>query len=123
MFITVYTYRAKHGSAWATIRLHEELGAHPAWRGPGFHSSELLQSLEDPQDFVEISRFEDERSARETTRKREFTAWYARLLETLELGPSYGHFQTAVRSETGPAGRPEPEAASNTGPGGEHGYP
>jgi heme-degrading monooxygenase HmoA len=98
MFITVYSYRAREGHAQTTIRLHLELGRNPAWRGPGFLCGELLQSLENPSEFVEIARFESEQAAREVVRRREFTAWHARLLETLDLGPSYSHFHIVVQS-------------------------
>lgn len=122
MFLTVYTYRARKGYVEATIRLHDELRRNPSWRGPGFITGELLQSLEDPQEFVEVARFEDEHSARETTRKREFSAWYARLLETLELGPSYSHFRIAIEVEMAPAGGHTAPRRPVPGAGGQHGH-
>jgi heme-degrading monooxygenase HmoA len=110
MFITVYTYRARAPDPERTIELHFELSRNPAWHGPGFVSGELLQCLEDPQEFVEITRYEDEHSARETTRRPEYTAWCARLMETLELGPSFSHFRRAVQSQPDPS--PAPRAAT-----------
>jgi heme-degrading monooxygenase HmoA len=51
---------------------------------------------------VEVTRYEDEHAARETTRQPEFTAWHSRLLETLELGPSFSHFHSIVQSQPAP---------------------
>ncbi len=116
MFITVYTYRTRADRSETTIELHRELGHHPDWRGPGFLSAELLQSLEDRQEFVEITRFSDEALARATTRRSQFLAWRSRLLETLEEGPSFSHFHSVAGfHDASPEVRPV-ETPSGDGP-------
>jgi heme-degrading monooxygenase HmoA len=107
MFITVYTYRARSGESEAIIAIHEEWGKTPDLAFPGFFTRELLRSLEDPHEFVDVLRFESEPAARDAERSGAYAAWYSRLLERLDAGPSYSHFHTVCvsRSVTPPADR------------------
>ena len=102
MFITVYTYRAKPGMEEVTIALHTELSQYPVWHGPGFLSAELLQSLEDPLEFVEVTRLKMNALPGRRPASRNSLPGIRVSWRLLELGPSFSHFHSIVESRARP---------------------
>jgi antibiotic biosynthesis monooxygenase (ABM) superfamily enzyme len=89
LFVTVFTYRAKAGRENSIVALHEEWRRDRLSRALGYLSGELLRSMKDPRDFVDIARFESEEALRAVAADPEQDVWYRRLASLTEAEPVF----------------------------------
>ena len=99
MFVVVCTYQAREGEEDAIVALHEDWQRALRSRARGYVSGELLHSLQDPQAFIAIARYEDEASARATAADPEHMAWQRRLASLTEVGVIYDECRCAWQSD------------------------
>ena len=94
MFVTVYIYQTKEGHEQAVEALHQ------GWcqrlrKTRGCLSCELFNNLDDPQEFIAITRFESEQDVWAAIETPEYHAWYGDLVRLVEAGPSVNHYRLA----------------------------
>jgi quinol monooxygenase YgiN len=102
MYVIVYTYRAHAGQEDAIVALHESWERDRRVRITGYLSGELLRVIQDPQAFIDITRYEDAATVQVVSADPEYIAWQQRLASLTEstvLGEAY---DCAWRSEIAP---------------------
>lgn len=99
MFVVACTYQARKGEEDAIVALHEDWQRTLRSRARGYLSGELLHSLQDPQAFIAIARYEDETAARAIAADPEQVAWQRRLASLTEVGLTYDECRCAWQSD------------------------
>lgn len=84
MFVMVSSYRAKAGEEDAIIALHEHWQRNQGVKA--YLSWELLQSVENPREFMDIAHYLSKELARTAVSDLEREGWYERLASLTENG-------------------------------------
>ena len=88
MFIVVCTYQARQGEEDAIVALHEDWQRTLRARAAGYLSGELLYTIQDPQTFKAVTRYESEAAAQAIANDPEQIAWQRRLLSLTDAQPT-----------------------------------
>jgi len=89
MFMVMSTYRAKAGEEDAIIAMHENWQTGQSVQAKAYLSWELFRNVDTPQDFIDITHFENEESAAAMIHHLDQDAWLSRLVSLMEGAPVY----------------------------------
>jgi hypothetical protein len=87
VFVIVSTYRAKIGEEDAIIALHEDWQRNQSQKSSGYFAWAVLQSNNEPRDFITIAYFSSKEIAQATLDDLKQDVWYFRLVSLLEVKP------------------------------------
>lgn len=93
MFVIVVTYRARAGEEDAIMALHEDKAQ--GFEASRYQSWQLLRKMDEPQEFISIAQFADEKLAQEAMQGLQKDEWYGRLVSFMEKSPSPIHCTVA----------------------------